>query len=236
MMSRILRVLLFFVVCSGALIASVELANATAFAGVQKAEWSISLAGGSVPDGIVLSCFGTSSGDSSSCADSETLTVTSNHHGLVTDSLSVSGGLEITNTTDESFAGSLHFQDDFSAFNPGGSEIGASVNDLSSEYAFFFSTLTTPISGDFHSCDTRFDQLTEDPPGTFWCGVDSPDSSQTDLFVSFPGPGQSIFLEYAIDIQAAAFSAPEPETSILMVSGLGLLLLASRRNFARKTE
>jgi hypothetical protein len=199
-------------------------ANATAFAGVNFTGWSANFAGyfdpnnpdntGAVPAGINFDC-------PISCGDSLGFSVTSNQQGLVKESQDVTDAFFITNTTDTTFGGFLEYQGAVSAFNPGGSEIGASVTNPLQEWASFASFVSnyTFFFGDEHSCDTRvpFSSTLWSP---FACGVSSPDSSGFDFFLPIPGPGEVESWSVETSLSVAAFSAPEPLTVSLFGAGL----------------
>jgi hypothetical protein len=178
---------------------------------------------GALPEGIALDgVFG----------DSRSLVATNSSAAVEDFSVTADSGFTLTNTTQETFPGFFVVDVNFSAFNPGGSEIGASVTNPSVEYALFSSSVEDPGAGDFHSCDTR------DYPGGFGnfspyaCGVPSPDSSGGDLFIGPLGPGDTFTADYTISISAElkGEGVPEPTTLPLFATGLVLMgWLAWRR-------
>ena len=122
----------------------------------------------------------------------------------------------------------------FSAFNPGGDEIGASVDNLLTQFARFESQVSTGDGGelDFHACDTR--QIEEYyQPSPLSCGVGSPDESELELFLTL-APGESYTLSFGVRVVTEASSVPEPTTTALLLSGL--LALAWRWQRIRRVR
>ena len=108
------------------------------------------------PDGITLSCVGGASGLGMGCSDERSVWAQNSSSAIETLSESAVSGVALTNSTQETFPGFFVFYAVWSAFNPGGPEIGASVMFPSLEYAAFSSQIVGPAEiGDFHSCDTR---------------------------------------------------------------------------------
>lgn len=185
-----------------------------------------------LPGGLVISCFGgAASTAGGGCGDSRTLDTTA----TTTENLSVNAnsGIEITNNSSQTFAGSLLFLLNVGPFNPGGPEIGASVDNPLTEYASLTSSITGyGVAGSAYgvatskvACNTTAGTLSL-PPDT--CGLNSPDTSQEMVFLSLDSllPGQSEQISYTIDIEAD-FQVPEP--SSLPILGMAVLLLALLR-------
>ncbi len=211
-----------------ALIATAAPATAAPFAGVNFAVWKAQFLGYSdlnspptsiLPDGISISCFGNAFSFTNGCLGSASLLVFDG-----SDSISSIGGISITNNSGIDL-GTLFFQTDFSAFNPGGSPIGAQVDDPSYQYAVFSSSVFGPGVGDFHACDTRINPNM----GPNACGVFSPDSSQGQFSTGPLAAGQNVKQSYQIKIAATVF-VPEPLTLSLFGAGLaGTVALRRRR-------
>ncbi|MGD9617015.1 MAG: PEP-CTERM sorting domain-containing protein, partial [Alphaproteobacteria bacterium] len=113
----------------------------------------------------------------------------------------------------------------FSAFNPGGPEVGISIDDPLMQAGSFSSFMSGPdIIHDAHACSVGF----KGESGAFvfsptTCGVRTPDHNATELYINLASliPGTSLNLHYSIGISAdfAFVAVPEP-------SSLSLLLLA----------
>jgi hypothetical protein len=219
-------------------------ASATPYVGVT-AEWYVSFGyyespSGQIvsqlPLGIAISCFGTASSNGEGCRDSLSLgaSVDTTTHLAVSDT----SGLVVTNNVGAQLAGWLVFNTDFSAFNPGGPEIGIGVDDPLTQSASFSSSVSGPGVGDYHSCTTT------DPvgyngggynfaPGK--CGVSSPDSSQDQFGISLDelGVAGSEPVQYIMNI-AADFSippanVPEPPSIAIIAAPILLLCFEMRR-------
>jgi hypothetical protein len=153
------------------MVLSISSAFATAFAGVDRAVWFISQTPPYPPPpaGTFASCGGSPLVDLSSgsfnCFDQQGAGVTLNHRGSLMTSLD-----SVTDVTIIDPSGApISFRSDFSAFNPGGPEIGARVDHPHFEFAQFSSSVSGPGVGDFHGCATSI--------ATPSCGVVGPDSS-----------------------------------------------------------
>jgi hypothetical protein len=114
----------------------------------------------------------------------------------------------------------ISFRSDFSAFNPGGPEIGARVDHPHFEFAQFSSSVSGPGVGDFHGCATSI--------ATPSCGVVGPDSSS--IFFEID---QSQVLEYDISIFVQVIVTPEPSTMPLVASAFAILLGITKRQRIR---
>ena len=211
-------------------------ANALAFAGVDFAGWHANFSGyydpntgeiGPVPNGINFDC-------PIGCGDSLGFSVISDHQGLVQKSQDVMDTFSVTNTVDNAFDGYLYYLGEVSAFNPGGSNIGASVTDPLHEWASFASFVSGPDFQDAHACDTRvpFSSSFWTP---FFCGVNAPDSSSFGLFVPIPGPGETQSWSVETGLSVAAFSASEPLTVSLFGAGIvGAAAMRRRKASSRR--
>src|SRR5258708_5492911 len=121
-------------------------AHATAFAGVYNAFWSAQLFyytedGGtrlSVPADVGITCLGGSAlFGAAGCTDHAALSLTNNSSADIIESIFRNTGLSITNNSGVDLPGLFVFRTDFSAFDHGGGEIGASVDDPIHEFAAF---------------------------------------------------------------------------------------------------
>jgi len=209
-------------------------ANATAFAGVDTAFWSLGfnqlydpstgIFGSNIlPDGIDFSC-------AALCSDTIGLSLFNTHQGYQTKSLYVRDFFTLANTTDQTFQISIDVGTDVSAFNPGGSDIGASVSDSYREWASFSSSVDGPDPiHDHHSCFTG----AEGPafagvPSS--CGVPAPDDSPGEAIWPIPGPGQTELFEVDMGIELQTYSPlPEPITVSLFGAGLVAMVMLARR-------
>jgi hypothetical protein len=224
------------------LFSSNEPAAATAWAGAYSF-WNVSssyyydytadvLAEG-LPVGFVVTCSGnaTANPDSQGCNDYADLYVQNSSGSNVIQSLHREGDLHITNTTDRTFIGYIVFTSDFSAFNPGGYNVGASIDVLGRERAAFESEVFGEGVHDMHQCDTDFidptDHTTYISPTQ--CGVNSPDESMGEAVLNYVDPFQEVILPYTINIRVEARGLPEPRTLNLFLASLPLIEFARRR-------
>jgi len=219
-----------------------QTASATAFAGVDTATWSIfffdplnavtidyhlasvssltTTSGG----GVANTGFSTSVGGDFVGQNAFGRSIV-NGPGYAATNLDIWGVVTITNTADFPLVfGDVLGYSNFSAFNPGGNSIGASVNDPMREFAFFESTVWLETIGDFHSCETSLLVLS--------CGVDSPDSSQ-DQYYPILNPSEVMSINVHLAIATEARVVPEPSALALFATGLlavfGRLLAPVRR-------
>jgi hypothetical protein len=214
---------IFFAAAAIAVFACGAEANATAFAGVRLAYWRLTEMG-PLPSGIEIVCTGDAVTTSNGCIDTLSLSITDNQQGLIQESASSVGGFTVENLSDVIASDIVKLQLDWSAFNPGGPETGASVTDPATEWAYFNSSVVGPagccgpFAQDFHGCDTR----TSGSP----CGVGAPDSSETYSYDSIPAEGSSQTVTYNIGINLGTYSVPEPSSWSLLATMLGFLGIA----------
>jgi hypothetical protein len=216
-------------------------AQATPFAGVTNASWSarfffysdgIGLPTQILPAGLSISCFGDAAAlVPNGCRGLASLTLTNDSSADIVLSLLRIGGLSVTNNSGIDLAGFLNFKTDFSAFNPGGSQIGASVDDPLYEYAAFGSSVTGPGVGDFHGCNTLTGPNFVGPNA---CGVNSPDSSQGEFSLGPLAAGQTRSATYNINIRLEAIGVPEPATIALFGMGMaGAIVMCRRKKYVQ---
>lgn len=193
-----------------------------------------------LPPGLTITCGGDSAINANGCLASLSVnhTVTSNE----TSTASAFGTLTLKNTGTTPFTGSLIFPIDFSAFNPGGPEVGISIDNTSQSASFSSQVLGgggTPASrifsgepSDQHSCSLPASQLGFTGGGynfsALQCGVQAPDESVAFVLLGplSPGQSESLFGELSI---TDTFSVPEPSVLGIMAPGLLALGLLCRR-------
>jgi hypothetical protein len=111
----------------------------------------------------------------------------------------------------------------FSAFNRGGSHIGAQVDNVASEFARFRSGQGGPAIGDGHQCDTRVPvgphTFPTAPPAAA-CGVSSPDFSESEFSLSDCDIGETLTRTFTLTLELEASSVPEPSTLALFAAAL----------------
>jgi hypothetical protein len=188
---------------------------------------------GDIPAGIVITCDGyASDGCSNSLEVSHTVT-----HSL-TEGYSSSASLVITNTGDTSSSGDLIFGVGWSAFNPGGPEVGLSIDNAQQSASFSSESDGTSdgIGGDYHACSLPVPASQVGPDGsnynftTLSCGVLAPDSDEAEFFVDLASlaPGDSVELDNTLSI-SDSFNIPTPEPSGLAILGSAIFALAMSR-------
>ena len=119
---------------------------------------------------------------------------------------------------------------DFSAFNPGGNPVGASVDNVAGEFARFASSQLGEGIGDTQGCHTGIlsgGHLPIPLPSAS-CGVPSPDSSQGEFFFVVP-EGNVGELAYRLSVEVEASAVPEPATLAILGAALCGLSLLRRR-------
>ena len=176
--------------------------------------------GGDSPDGIEFS------GGFDELADMHTFTGKTNETFTSTSSFSV------TNTLSTPFSDDNFWIDvNYSAFNPGGDEIGLSI-DNTKETASYSSIIYGGPYGvlDDHSCS-----LPNTPDGydvftTTTCGVGAPDTSDVPIYVTELDPGQTATFDFTMTISATFIPAPEPTAlAVFLPALLGLGWTVRRR-------
>ena len=187
------------------------------------------------PTGIVITCDGYADiGCDNSLDVSHSVT-----HSL-TEGYSSSASLVITNAGDTSPSGYLVFDANWSAFNPGGPEVGLSIDNAqqSASYSSTSSDSNDNLGYDFHSCSLPVlaSQLGFGGPGagfyfsTLSCGVVAPDADEAYIFVDLASlaPGDSVEYDNTLSI-SDSFNIPTPEPSGLAILGSAMFALAAFR-------
>lgn len=111
----------------------------------------------------------------------------------------------------------------FSAFNRGGSWIGAQVDNIASEFARFYSGQGGPSIGDSHGCDTRVPagaHTAPTVPPAAACGVSSPDFSEAEFSLNDFEIGETLTRTFTLTLELEASSVPEPSTLALFAAAL----------------
>jgi len=153
------------------------------------------------PPGISITCGGTASPYSlAGCSD--TLSVITTFAGNEAATVTRNGSLMVTNTGTDPFTGVLNFIAADSGFNPGGPDVGISIDNIAQILTYSSSVSSNTSVSDFHTCSlpsafvdgyTYFSALQ--------CGVSSPDES--DFVFSFFDtlmPGDSFAYQYTLEI------------------------------------
>lgn len=148
-----------------------------------------------------------------------TAIASSNGHAVGTHTLSLT--YSFTNESGQDFD-SVWFQTDYSAFNPGGPEIGAKVDNTTLEFARFTSSQSGEGIGDFHTCDTR-DPGSANGTNDASCGVGSPDSSTGEFGFNDFDNGETFTMNYTLALTLEVSSVPEPATLSMFIAGLLVL-------------
>jgi hypothetical protein len=191
-----------------------------------------------LPADIAVSCYGDAGGGSTGCGGNLSLNtpVTTSGHLSAT----FSGGVVLTNTSNDDFTGYVSLSTDFSAFNPGGPGIGVSIDDALTEGARFRSSVSGEGVLDIHSCSVGLYGQSGAVYSPTACGVSSPDSSQSHAFFTITSlaPGESIEAPYSMSIDCdfiipppeppADSGVPEPASAGVLLAGLLGLRLKKR--------
>jgi hypothetical protein len=187
------------------------------------------------PAGVAISCSGDASAITNGCGGGISLSTT------VTDSAHLSasfhGGLVITNTTNAIIDAYLSFHTYFSAFNPGGPNVGISIDDPLTEGARFSSSQSGEGIGDSHSCSIGLYGESGRVFSPTTCGVGAPDSSDYHFAENLANlaPGASMTIPYLLQIDADFIlppgdpnRVPEPASALVLLSGVAGLYLKRR--------
>lgn len=142
--------------------------------------------------------------------------------------------LTLHNTTSHAFNGTFVFHTLFSAFNPGGPDVGASVDNAAKEYAAFFSVVSGPSLFDLHGCDMQNDPgLDLALTARKTCGVMAPDWSESEFGLGPLAANGSAQADFQIYIRVDArgdkqYGDPVPEAPAAAIFLFGLVALARR--------
>ena len=147
----------------------------------------------------------------------------------ITETASLAGGAVFTNmagTPSDAFYVVINY----SEFNPGGPEIGLSI-DNAAQTASFSSGITVPFGGgDMVSCSVPSKAGDRGYLSTLTCGVRTPDFNGQEFPISSLPPGGSVELDWSILITDSFSVVPEPSgLAVLGSTLLGLGLLRNRR-------
>ena len=195
-------------------------ASATPFVDV-RAVWGIHSTP-AIPSGVSVACTGEAAQGTNGCSAQAILQESLNHGGAVFLSEEAAGSVIFTNNSSEDIAGWLTFVLSFSAFNPGGSWIGAGVTDPAFEFAAFSSTVSYANRiYDSHSCATSSIQPV--------CGVMAPDESYLEWWILGLDAGASIEVPFKISISAELRMVPEADSLVLLLPPVVAMLTANRR-------
>ena len=151
---------------------------------------------------------------------------TADNGGYAIGTYSITFQHEFANTSENDYA-YLQLYVDFSAFNPGGPAVGASVDNSNFEFARFASSQSGSRLFDSHSCDTRIVtyHTFDPPPGTASCGVQAPDSSTAEFVFLNLGAGESQTRTFTLRLELEVYSAavPAPPVAALLLLAISLL-------------
>lgn len=181
-----------------------------------------------LPEGLTLSCRGDAQAGAAGCGNTLYLSQTIAESGAYT--VTSTGSVVITNTSDHAINGFASLSVWFSAFNPGGPSVGLGIDDPATQWASFSSSVSGSGSvSDGHGCSvgTRGASGTVFSPTT--CGVSSPDSSQAPVYAELIDflPGAELIFTFGMNIAAtfdlggdAPAGVPEPWAPGLLLLGL----------------
>lgn len=179
-----------------------------------------------LPAGIVESCGG------DGCSGS--ISVIHDFTKDIAEAASLSGSATFTNTADAPYTGGFRIDSSFSAFNPGGPEIGLSIDNLL-QTASFSSAVVGTIAYDTHSCSVPAKPGDPGYFSAFTCGVGTPDSSEGEFFISDLAPGGSVELDWSILVTDSFSAVPEPSGLAVLSSTLVALGLLRSHRFRGST-
>jgi hypothetical protein len=119
----------------------------------------------------------------------------------------------------------LTIRTDFSAFNPGGPQIAASVDNAVLEFARYDSSQSGRGIGDSHHCDTRINSGSGNPtfptpPPSVACGVSAPDSSQGEFTFFDVDQNETVSETFSLRLELEVQSVPEPGSLALLGAAL----------------
>jgi hypothetical protein len=201
-----------------------------------------------LPAGVEISCAGDATGGGNAGC-SETLALNTSVTPipgitLIAENFGL-GRFTLANTSGGPLTGSLLLGVDYSAFNPGGPEVGLGIDDPVTQAADFGSTLTLAsddllvfqlfdlLAGlsDSHNCSIGFQIVTGEVLSPTTCGVVSPQFLHTEIFVDLSelAAGSSASITGTKAIGAFFTEMPEPPTIGLMIMALSAMALLGMR-------
>lgn len=211
-------------------------ANATSFIDVSSF-WAQTTVG-DIPAGVAITCDGDAYPiwyGSAGCSGD--MSVGHNFTSNVTETNSSSGSLLLTNIGGTPLSGDLLFDAGFSAFNPGGPEVGLGIDNAgkSASYSSILTGLGYVL--DEHACSLPASYLGYDYAGgynfsTLTCGVVAPDSSDVllDVDLGSLAPGDTEEFTYSMSISDSFHLALEPSGLALLGSAMFALGVLRRRS------
>lgn len=191
------------------------------------------------PDGFAVTCGGTATGGGFGCGDS--LQVTRDFTASEAGSIERHGWMTVTNISAAALSYAMLTR--WSAFNPGGPNVGLAIDDPLTQIAHYSSRLTSDVlAGDYKHCGLPTpDAIESETEGVNFsdkaCGVVAPDDSDLLSGGGFLDPGASFTVNYTLAIAwdfaqatGGGIGVPEPGTAwLLLVGVLGLLPWSRRR-------
>lgn len=207
-----------------------------------RASWEVDYPGNGPPltSGIAITCLGNVTTEINGCLGNASLdqSVISSMQLSSTEN----GTVVVTNTTNQALSGLIFLATNFSAFNPGGPDIGVSIDNPIAQAGSYSSSVSGPSVNDAHGCAVGFNGDIASVGNAIFspttCGVIAPDSSDGLLSINLAnlGPGQSDDFTYNINI-AASFDIPEISSLPIMLTallGFGLFGIGRRYRQWRK--
>ncbi|GAA0544681.1 hypothetical protein GCM10008941_25750 [Rhizomicrobium palustre] len=142
--------------------------------------------------------------------------------------------LVLVNNGPRNFDGRFVFATSYSAFNPGGPNVGASVDHGGREYASFFSVVRGPALFDLQGCNMSSGIPTPTVRQRMSCGVSSPDASESEFSLGPLAANAEAAADFQIYISLDAQGEkqngdPVPEAPTLAVFLVGLAALRRRQ-------